>query len=64
MKNMEITEIPTILWTPRNENPNLLERKIDKQIEEENPLPQINYFPIYLPVEKLRRIISGINILV
>lgn len=61
---MEIKEISTVLWKPRNKNPNLLERKIDKQIKEENSLPQTNNFPIYLPVEKLRELYSGINLLV
>ena len=61
---MEIREIPTMLWIPRNENPTLLERKINKQIEEENLLPQTNYFPIYLPAEKLRKLISRVNILI
>ena len=62
---MEIKEISTMLWAPRNKNPSFLERQAKKKIEEKSNLPkQTNNSPIYLPVEKLRKLYNGINILI
>lgn len=51
----------TILWTPRNPYPNLLERKINNTISKvSHLLPKVKSFPTYLPTKKVREIMNAI----